>query len=97
MYPFKCLIGALDDEILDVTAIAREVALNQDEIVLGSKVLPESRLTGWQGTAPFYYSGEYVCRISRRKTILAVLLFSSHTSSPPSLRLKAKKCQQLGE
>ena len=30
--------------------------LQQDLIRLGSKTVVESRLTAWQGTAPFYYS-----------------------------------------
>eukprot|EP00624_Nannochloropsis_granulata_P000071 evm.model.NODE_1020_length_8300_cov_26.674698.3 len=72
--PFRILIGALkttieeeedenkDEEkasLLDLEELRAEVDLKRDTIRLSpDKTIEESRLTAWQGTQPFYYSGK---------------------------------------
>jgi hypothetical protein len=69
--PFRVLIGALkptneeEDEdveeasLLDLEGLRAEVDLKRDTIQLSpDKTIEESRLTAWQGTQPFYYSGK---------------------------------------
>lgn len=69
--PFRVLIGALkanedeDEEeeeeasLLDLEGLRAEVDLKRDTIQLSpEKTIEESRLTAWQGTQPFYYSGK---------------------------------------
>lgn len=68
--PFRVLIGALkrredeeEDEgegsMLDLEGLRAEVDLKRDTIQLSpDKTIEESRLTAWQGSQPFYYSGK---------------------------------------
>lgn len=86
--PFRVLIGALSGgdgaretaELLDLAALRAEIDLQRDTIQLSPhKTVDESRLTAWQGTQPFFYSGkemparEMTARVARIRDRLAVV------------------------